>query len=646
MEMQMPSRDLVLTKMESGETASLLLALAEISGDVTYLSRWGQYIQGPTSEQARFPAEVERDIREHLAAAIEQHGLDCSSNDPQLWATLCNQASGQPLPPEEHKLLYKEMGISADVHVDWSNGRPAAADDFTAVIIGGGLSGIAMAIRLKRLGIPFVLYDKNEKVGGTWLVNTYPGCGVDIASHYFSYSFEQNPNWSRYYAKQPEILAYLEHCVDKYGLEDSLRLETEVLSTVFDETLSRWVLRVRDNAGAEMDVHANVVVSAVGQLSLPKTPTFPQQKTFRGATFHSAEWDHSVDVAGKRVLLIGGGASANQIGPAIAPIVESLTILQRNPHWIIRAEKYQDHVSSDKQWLLASIPAYRRWFRTRTVLSMNDVMRPAVMIDPDWDWSDGTINAASEIVRKNLIDYIVQELGPRQDLVGMLIPKYPPFLKRMLRDNGWYRMLTRPNVNLVTSDVANFTSDGVVDQDGVLHPADVVVFATGFQAAKMLSSANFIGRNGVSIRDVWGEDDPRAYLGIAVPEFPNLFVLYGPNTNIGTGGSIFFQAECQTGYIAQIIRDMIEKRVHSVEVRREVFTNYNTRLDERLDGMVWGLPIADTWYRNKHGRVTTNMPWTSFEYWEMTRRATLQDYVAVREAPALSAEFEVDGPVK
>jgi 4-hydroxyacetophenone monooxygenase len=525
-------------------------------------------------------------------------------------------------------LLLKEMGLARTV----PGGRLVDGHDFRVIIIGAGLSGIAMAIRLKRMGIPFVVYEKNGSVGGTWLVNTYPGCGVDIASHFFSYSFDRNPDWDHYYSKQPEVLSYLQRCVAKHGLEPYLHLGTEVTSAVFDESSSMWIVRTSGPSGTVNEVSAHVVVTAVGQLSVPKTPKFPGLENFEGATFHSANWNHSVDIVGKRVVLIGGGASANQIGPAIAPVVGSLTIMQRSPHWMMGVPRYHASVPGEEKWVLAHVPAYARWFRARTLLAMNDVMRPAVLIDPEWDGPEGTINAVSETIRAQLITYISEELGDRGDLMELVVPHYPPFLKRMLRDNGWYRMLRRNNVNLFASGVRQFVSDGVIDEQGTKHVADVVVFATGFQAANMLTSATFVGRNGRSIREAWGDDDPRAYLGISVPEFPNLFVLYGPNTNIGTGGSIFFQAECQTDYISKLITSMVERGLKSVEVKREVFEHYNMRLDARLSEMVWTLPSGDTWYRNKHGRVTSNMPWTSFEYWQLTGVPDLDHYaVALRE---------------
>ena len=484
---------------------------------------------------------------------------------------------------------------------------------------------MAMGIRLKRLGIDFTIYERNSEVGGTWLVNDYPGCGVDIASHYFSYSFETKPDWSHYYAPQSEVLGYLKGVAEKHVLREHIQFRTNIHSARYNEEHSCWNLEIDTPAG-RIHKTVDVLVTAVGHLSLPKIPDFPGLGNFRGKYCHSAQWDHSIELDGKRVALVGGGASANQIGPAIAHRVKQLSVLQRSAHWMTSVPRYHGLVSDDEKRALSRIPAYARWFRARTLLSMNDFMRPAALIDPNWTGPEGTINAFNEQMRNKLTSYIHDELKGRDDLIEKLVPTYPPFLKRMLRDNGWYSMLRRDNVELVTEDIDHFVEDGIVTRDGRLIEADVVVFATGFAAADMLTTVDIEGLEGRSIRDVWADEDPRAYLGMSVPGFPNMFVLYGPNTNIGTGGSIFFQAEVQTSYIAQMVRNMVSKNIASVEVRQNVYEDYNCKMDERLSGMVWMLPSGNTWYRNKHGRVTSNMPWSSLEYWLLCRHPKMEDF--------------------
>ncbi|MGY3317341.1 flavin-containing monooxygenase [Arthrobacter sp. TE12232] len=621
------SHDELLRKLSHTDPTALLLALVEMTGDVTLLHECRAYITGPTSADAKFPDQVLNRLRERMASVLTETGgahPDAPASG-EVFDSLADTVAGREMAGHEKRVILKEMGLLSDAFVDWSSVRPESADDFSVTIIGAGMSGIATAIHLKRMGIPFHIYDSNDEAGGTWAVNTYPGCGVDIASHYFSFSFARRQDWNRYYAKQPEILAYIQECVRIFGLEEHISFGVRIGSASYDETTAEWVLETITGARTQT-IRTNVLVSGIGQLSVPAVPDLPGRGNFRGKAFHSAEWDHSADLTGKKVVLVGNGASANQIGPAIAPLVDTLTVLQRSPQWVVGVPGYLEDVPEFEKWVLGNVPAYERWFRARTMLSMNDVMRPAALVDPAWDHPDGTISQANQALRERLLRYISDELGERQDLLEALVPTFPPLMKRMLRDNGWVRMFRRQNVELVNARALEFTETGVIDGDGRAHDADIVVFATGFKAARMLSSVDFAGKGGVTIRDVWGDEDPRAYLGITVPDFPNLFVLYGPNTNVGVGGSIFFQAEAQSGYIATIIRDMIERGITSAEVKREVFEDYNARMDAELEKMIWTVPTGSTWYRNSKGRVTANMPWTSADYWQMTSEASLESY--------------------
>jgi 4-hydroxyacetophenone monooxygenase len=615
-------------ELRTADTATLLLCLTELTMDVSLLDRWGSRITGPTPELTEFSEEDKAEIRRAYCEAASKPGQSDTHyafDQADLNSRLFAAAAGRELPLEEQQLVLKEMGVNPEIHVDWTGPDPATVKAYEVAIVGAGLSGMAMGIRLKRLGIPFTIYERNANVGGTWLLNDYPGCGVDIASHYFSYSFATKADWSHYYAPQSEVLAYLNEIADEYTLRDQIQFGTSIHAAHFNEEQSRWDLEI-DTPQGRVCKSVAVLVTAVGHLSLPKIPPFPGLDQFQGKYCHSAQWDHSIELDDKRVVLVGGGASANQIGPAVAHRVKRLTVMQRSAHWMTSVPRYHGLVTEDEKIALARIPAYARWFRARTLLSMNDFMRPAALIDPDWKGPEGTINAFNEKMRTNLTAYIHKELDGRDDLIATLTPKYPPFLKRMLRDNGWYSMMRRDNVDLVTDGIERFVENGIITKDGRVIEADVVVFATGFAASDMLTTVDVEGIEGRRIREVWADENPRAHLGISVPGFPNMFVLYGPNTNIGTGGSIFFQAEVQTAYIAQMVRNMIDQKIGSVEVRQDVHDEYNRRMDARLKQMVWMVPSGDTWYRNKHGRVTSNMPWSSLEYWLMCRHPNLEGF--------------------
>ncbi|MDO8770081.1 MAG: alpha/beta fold hydrolase [Burkholderiaceae bacterium] len=630
-------------ELQTADTATLLLCLTELTHDTSHLDRWGLRIKGPTPELTEFSEEDKADIRkaycEAASRAQGQADTGYRFDDAALNDRLFAAAAGRALPTEEQQLVLKEMGLSREIHVEWPEHPPVTPVTREVAIVGAGLSGMAMGIRLKRMGIPFTIFERNPEIGGTWWLNNYPGCGVDIASHYFSYSFAPKPDWSHYYSLQGEVLEYLRDTANEYGLREHIRFGTSIHSARYSEDTSCWDLEIDTPAG-RVEKSVDVLVTAVGHLSLPKIPQFPGLDEFKGKYCHSAEWDHGIALDGKRVVLVGGGASANQIGPAIAGRVKQLTVLQRSAHWMTSVPRYHGLVTEDEKRALASIPAYARWFRARTLLSMNDFMRPAALIDPNWKGPEGTINAFNERMRNNLTAYIHKELDGRDDLIATLTPKYPPFLKRMLRDNGWYAMMMRDNVELVPDGIERFVSNGLITKSGRFIEADVVVFATGFAASDMLTTVDVEGLQGRRIREVWADENPRAHLGMSVPGFPNMFVLYGPNTNIGTGGSIFFQAEVQTAYIAQMVRNMIGQKIGSVEVRQDVHDDYNERLDARLGQMVWTLPSGDTWYRNKHGRVTSNMPWTSLEYWLMCRHPNLQDFHVKPAALAAKTSFE------
>lgn len=628
-------REDLLKILREGEIATELMVLSELSGNPGYARQWSAHITGPAPWEHSFPDDVAEEIRQELASVLLR------GNDPAPGADILDElidhCIGKPVRAQEHPMILKEMGLSEAAEVQWTTERPRSADHFKAIIIGAGPSGIVMAMRLKKLGIAFEILEASDDMGGTWHLNTYPGCGVDIASHYFSYSFARNPQWSRYYAKQPEILAYLRECADAADLRSHVRFHTKVTSASYDDDNATWHVETKTPSGERHEFTANVVISGAGLLSRPLTPTFEGLENFAGAAFHSAEWDHSVSLEGKRVALVGTGASGNQIGPAVAPKVESLTVFQRSAHWNVGVRNYLESVSEGEQWLLENVPAYERWFRARTVLSQNDVNRPAQVVEPGWQANDGSISSVGALMRENLSQYIADELGDRTDLLPLATPSYPPFSKRILRDNGWYKMLRRDNVRLVPSQDLRFEEDGIIDDAGVKHRIDVAVFATGFEAAKMLATFSVYGRGGVSIRERWGDDDPRAYLGMTVPEFPNFFILYGPNTNIGTGGSIIFQAETWSQYIAECIKTMIENDVATMEVRQEACDSYNEQMDARLAEMVWSVSPAATWYRNSKGRVITNMPWTTFEYWAMTRTVNLDHFALTSQNGAEEA---------
>jgi 4-hydroxyacetophenone monooxygenase len=377
-------------------------------------------------------------------------------------------------------------------------------------------------------------------------------------------------------------------------------------------------------------ITGNVVISAVGQLNRPSIPPIAGLPLFHGPVFHTARWDRTVDLRGKRVAMIGTGASAVQAGPSIAPDVARLLVFQRTPHWLMNNPNYHKEVSAGNKWAIERIPYFGKWLRFQLFWAGSDGFHASLQMDPDWPMPDNSLNEANYKMRELIIDYVRKELDDDKELLAKVIPAYPPYGKRMLRDNYWYRMLKRPNVELVTGSISYITEDSIVMEDGTVHQVDVIIMATGFQASKMLWPMDIRGRNGRTIRGIWGDDDPRAYLGITVPGFPNLFLTYGPNTNLAHGGSIIFHTECQVRYITQAVREMIENGYTTLEVRTDVHDGYNKLVDEKCRNMVWAHPGVTSWYKNRHNRVTVTSPWRLLDYWKLTQHFVPEEFRAGR----------------
>ena len=386
-------------------------------------------------------------------------------------------------------------------------------------------------------------------------------------------------------------------------------------------------MTTRDAAGREATGDANAVITAVGQLNRPSIPALAGLEEFAGAKFHTARWDHSVDLTGKNVVMIGTGASGMQVGPSIAPTVGHLTIFQRSAHWAVYNANYHRPVGAGKTAALKLIPFYAKWYRFQLLWASSDGLHPSLHVDPDWSTPDQSLNETNQKFRDTLIEYIRGQVNGDEALLAKVVPPYPPYGKRMLRDNYWYKMLTRDNVDLVTDPIERITPDGVVTKTGEFWPADVLVLATGFEAQRMLAPMHVEGRGGETIRDLWGDDNPRAYLGITVPAFPNLFMLYGPGTNLAHGGSAIYHSECQVRYIMQCLRELLETGARAMEVKQEPHDRFNEYLDATHAKMVWAHRGVGNWYKNKQGRVVTNSPFRLVDYRAMTEQLDRNDYM-------------------
>lgn len=476
-------------------------------------------------------------------------------------------------------------------------------------IVGSGFSGIGLAIGLKKAGFgDITIFEKADGPGGVWRDNTYPGAACDAPSHLYSYSFAPNPDWSRRFAEQPEILAYLERCAIDFGLREHFRFGLEVTDAVFEESTGRWSVRLSDGSCQEFDL----LISACGQLSNPAVPKLPGMDAFGGPLFHSARWDHDADLSGRRIAVVGNGASAIQFVPIIAEQAASLTIFQLETHWI--------SVKPDK--------VYARWRKAlnRRLPLVQKVSRLGVFL-----WFELGLNPSLvSPVGRNVLSAHVRglcRLALRKitdpELRHSLTPGHEPGCKRILTSNDYYPTLNRPHVHVVTSPITEITPGGVRTGDGCHHPADAIVLATGFRSQDFVAPMRVTGLHGLELNAVW-KDGARAYLGLAVPGFPNFFLMYGPNTNVGSG-SIVHMLESQITYIVSAARLLAEGH-RSMEVREDVLDAFDHAAQQRLSTTVWNTGGCDSWYLDPGRRNTNNWPGSMTAYRHRTRALDPADY--------------------
>lgn len=610
----------------------LLLVYTHLSGDESLLDRFRPHIKGAWSFEAEVPEDLQAELRARITATFHDYARNRRplppAPDAEMLQRMCDVAVGQAVPPEYLPMVLEELnfGTGDAKSVAWRKPVSAAVmDRYHVLVIGAGYSGLAMAIKLKEAGIPFTVIEKNDDVGGTWYENSYPGVAVDTPNHFYSYSFRTSSDWDHYFAQGPEIIEYIRTVYREADLADHMRFEQEVVRAAWNEADQRWAVTIRDKDGSEYELKVNALISGTGLLNRPSIPDIPGLDDFQGPKFHSSRWDHSIDLTGKTVVQIGTGASGMQLGPKVAEIAKHLTIFQRSPHWARHNPLLYAEVSDGLKWGLEHVPFYTKWWRFQLLYATSDGMLPHLRKDPNWPEPETSLNAFNKGIREQLIAHMREQLKGDEELLAKVTPSFPPYGKRMLRDSNWFSALTRDNVELVTGPVQKITKTGVIDKDGIEHPAEVLVLATGFKAQAPLYPMEIIGTQG-SLRDKWGDDDPRAHLGITVPGFPNLFILYGPGTNGGHGGSAVFNSECQVRYTMLALRELIEREASSLEVRREPFETYQAEFDAEHEQLVWTHPGVNNWYKNKAGRVVTNNPWRLSRYRNMTATFDTDEY--------------------
>lgn len=540
--------------------------------------------------------------------------------DDRVLQAAMNHAVGAPVPAEYREYAREQTGIGP-VPVSAPIEAPT---DFRVLVVGAGASGIMVARTLDNRGLTnFRVAEANPSPGGAWWANTYPGCRVDTPSLLYSYSFDQDPGWPEHFSPQPALLQYLQGVVKASGLSDRLDVDTQVTFLRWDEAGECWHVGFAHGDGSTSATTAHVVIAAPGLLNEPKLPDIPGRESFAGPAFHSAEWDHTVDVTGKRVAVIGTGASAQQIVPAIAPVAGEVVVYQRSPQWLMPHKKYGRQLTGLERDLYERIPMYREWNRFAESWRFGDGTTPFIQVDPDWR-NPRSVNAANDRLRQDLEAYIRQQVANRPDLLDKVMPDYPPFTKRMLIDNGWYQALLRENVRLNTAPITEITAHGVRTTEG-FDDVDVLVFATGFLADRYLYPVEVTGVDGVDVSarlDV----DPQAYLGLTLPDCPNFFLTPGPNAYLGHAGNGMFFAECHARYITECLRVMFERGSRRIVVRPEAVSRYALQARARLEQSVWNRPGVDSWFKGNREHIVTIAAGSVLEFWNTYREVDVDAY--------------------
>jgi cation diffusion facilitator CzcD-associated flavoprotein CzcO len=483
-----------------------------------------------------------------------------------------------------------------------------AATHVDVLIIGGGFSGLCMGIKLLEAGMnSFLIIEKSADIGGTWWDNRYPGCACDIPSHLYSFSFAPSTEWTRMYPGQQEIHAYLKRCVEHYGLGPYLRLNTRFQEAVWDESAGFWNATVGDGA----HIRARVLVSGMGALHVPRYPELKGLGNFQGPTFHSAAWDHGVDLAGKNVAVVGTGASAIQFVPQIAPRAGKLYLFQRTPPWIVPR---LDFAFSEK---------WRRRFRTIPLTRW--ALRQFIF----WRQESRVFSFLGNQTFRKLLEKIALGHLARQitdpKLRDTLTPNYQLGCKRILVSDDYYPTLNRSNVELVTEAISEVCPHSIVTRDGVERPIDVLICGTGFRASEPLIGCRVVGKGGVEIHDAWGKR-MSAYLGVTVSGFPNLFILLGPNTGLGHN-SVVLMIEAQVRYAMECLKLMKNRNQRVLEVRPEIQQSFVEEIYRRMTGTVWLSGGCKSWYQDQStGEITTLWPGSVVSYLRRTRSVSASDY--------------------
>jgi 4-hydroxyacetophenone monooxygenase len=607
--------------LDEANVPTLLAAYVYLSHDAELLEQFAPHIRPAFSYP---PTDIPADLADELRLRLRQllttgEGVAKAAPSDALVQRIMSVSVGEPVEDEFLELVYDQCGFRPWIDRSKVADRATPAPDFKVLVIGAGMTGMAAATKLREAGYNFVVIEKNSDVGGTWYENRYPGVGVDTPSHFYSFSWEIWPNWHHYHPHGADMQQYMLDVADKYDLRRDMRFNTKVEKLAWDEAAGTWTVTVRKPDGTTEDIVANAVINGHGPVNRYKFPDIPGLKDFKGPVVHTAAYPADLDLKGKRVAVIGTGASSAQLCGAIAPEVAELTVYQRTKHWVLHNPEIANEVDEGMKWALANIPTFKEWFRFRVYWAAADGLFGNVLKDPAYEGNMLAVSEGNEATRQYALQLLQARFADRPDLIEKLTPDFPIFSKRIILDNGWLDALARPNVHLEDKGIARILPNGVEAKDGSVFECDVIICATGFNVARMTGDLVIKGVNGRDLGEEWGEEDPRSYLGMVMPGFPNYFHTVGPNSapNHAAGQNLI--SEAQVNWIIEALDKITAAKAKAFEVKQEAFEAWNRKVDERMQQMIWTHPRANSYYNNSKGRVFLSWPWRLVDFFNETR---------------------------
>jgi len=615
--------------LKQANLQTLLMVYVHLTHDESMLEAFKVHIHPPyTNPDYQIPQECIDDLLTKLRRVLTTPGAARSDDPPQaLMQKMMSVGVSEHVDDEFVPMMLEQAGFQRPAARKEQPGRLSPPPGFTVLVIGAGLSGLLAGIELERAGYQYVIIEKNEEVGGTWWKNRYPGVGVDTPSHFYSYSFEISAEWNHYHPHGADMREYFRSAADKYDQRRNIRFNTRVLELAFDQKNAVWNVSVENlKTGAKEVIRANAVFNAFGPADRWSLPDIPGIDSYKGIITHTAGYDESIDLKGKKVAVIGTGASSAQVVATIAEEVGEMAVFMRSKHWVINNPEITREVPEMVKWAMRHIPHYKEWFRFRVFWFAADGLYPNVVKDPSYPPDGIAVSAMNEGMRQYALAHMQAKLGDRPDLIEKLTPDFPIFSKRVIMDGGWYDALKRPNVTLEITPIEAITPTGIRMQNGTEYQFDVIICATGFHFAKVVKDLPIKGRDGHDLEVDWADEEERAYMGTTIPGYPNYFLSVGPNAGPNHAGGLNIVSEAQVHYMIECLDYMLASGAKTIEPTQAAFERHNRRIDGQMEKMIWTHPKSRSYYQNSKGRPIGPWPFRLVDLWNEMRGPIQEDY--------------------